>query len=195
MTSQPLLELHLHLVNGSTHKFMQHNPQVVEQILPQLNPRIFTQPTLVLFGQNTVNTYPSSALIGISLIMEPLPESLLRLTRDPALGVVDMQELAVADYQAKKRVAQPIVAGQPAVSLHEIEFVSGHRLWVEVSIQAAANKMEERQLVKHAFEGPNLVCRRLGGGLSIWNRAQMVSYSFSPKPEVPMLALPVEAMT
>jgi hypothetical protein len=192
MTSQPLLELHIHLVNGSTHKFVQNDPQAVEQVLQQMNQTVFTQPTIVLFGQNSVTTYPTSALIGFSIIMEPVPDSLLRLTGKLRHGAGGFQEITEAEYKAGLQEMLPVIAGQPAVRLNEIEFLGGHRLWLELSVTAAANDMQERQIVKHAVEGPNVVCHRIGGGISIWNRARMISYSFTPKPEVPLPALALE---
>ncbi|MEO7715229.1 MAG: hypothetical protein ABIY70_03425 [Capsulimonas sp.] len=48
------------------------------------------------------------------------------------------------------------------------------------------------ELLHHAFSPPTVVCRRMGGGIAIWNRAQMLSYSFSPKPETPVNAWPAE---
>lgn len=192
MPTSTLLELHLHLVNGNTRKFAQNDPEAVEQILGQMNQTIFSQPTLVVHGHHVATTYRTSALIGISLLMDPLPESLLRLTHKLRHGVGEIQEISEAQYNARLHEMKSTVAGQPAVRLNEIEFVSGHRIWLEVSIESAVNDMQERQLVKHAFEGPTLVSRRIDSGVSIWNRAQMVSYSFTPKPEVPMPALPAE---
>ena len=185
------LELHLHLTNGNTHKFAQHDAQAAEQILQAMNPRIFTQPSLILFGENSVTTYPTAALVGVSVFMANVTESLLQMTRNLQLGVEDIAQITQADYTARKAELQPLIAGQAAILLQQIEFISGHRLWLEVKVGAAANEVQERQLVKHAFEGPSLVCR-CDGGISLWNRAQMVSHSFIPKPQFPLPALPAE---
>ena len=51
----------------------------------------------------------------------------------------------------------------------------------------------ERHMLHNAFALPSLISRRLGGGISLWNRAQMVSCSYSPNPDVPGTAWPVGA--
>ena len=192
MNSSTPLEIQLHLANGHIHRFVQHDPQAVEQILQAMNPRVFAQPNLTIFGAQLVTTYPTAALVGIGLRMEPMPDSLLRMASNIPNGVGEIREISEADYHAKLPQTRPFVAGQSGVSLNEIEFISGERLWLEVAIQAASGEMQERQLVKHAFAGPNLVCHRIGGGIGLWNRALMVSYRFAPGPDVPMPAIPAE---
>lgn len=194
MTSSTPLEIQLHLANGHVHRFVQDDPQAVEQILGAINPRVFAQPHLTLFGAQSVATYPTAALTGIALKMEPMPESLLRMANKIPNGVAEVREISQADYHAKLSQLKPFAAGQPGVSLNEIEFICGQRLWLEVKLQAASGEMQERQLVKHAFEGPSLICHRRGGGVSLWNRARMVSYRFAPGPDVPVSALPAEPM-
>ena len=194
MTFSPL-KIQLHLTNGSTHRFVQRDPQNIESVLQSISPRVFAQSNLIFCGAQSVTTYPTAALVGITLSMEPMPESLLRLTRSLPNGVGEIREISQADYQMKLPQLQSFVTGQSGVSLNEIEFTSGHRLWLEVQVQSASHEMQERQLVKHAFEGMGLICRSVDGVVSLWNRANMVSYRFNPGPEAPQTALPAEPVT
>ena len=194
MATQPFLELHLHFVNGNTHKFVQNDPQLAQQVLQQINFKIFTEPSLVIFGQNQVVTYPGSALVGISLIVETVPEELLHLMPNPAVGLEDTREITEHDYQAKQREMQPIVEGQPFVLVQQVELTTGHRFWLEHHVRAAVSKMQERHILHNVFSQPAIMYNRLDGGISIWHRAKIVSASFCPKPEVPTNAWPAESV-
>ena len=105
------LEIQLHLVNGNIHRFVQHDAQAIEAIAQAINQRVFAQPHLTLFGAQSVATYPTDALLGISLIGEPMPETWLRLTRNLPNGVGEIREISHADYQAKLPQVRPLVAG------------------------------------------------------------------------------------
>ena len=76
--------------------------------------------------------------------------------------------------------------------LNEVEFASTHRLWLETQVQTAVSGLRERQILQHIFTGPCLACRRLEGGIHLWNRAQMVSYTFCPKLDVPVNVWPAD---
>ena len=184
----PLLELHLHLLNGTTRTFVQNDPDLARQLLRQMGPRVFAQPALILHGPDQVTAFPGSALAGLSILMDPLPEELLRLDPFPCV------EVTQEEYQAERYTQAGIIEGRPFLMLSEVEMSSGRRLWFAIQVSEAMGGFQERQMLHNAFTLPSLISRRLGGGLSLWNRAQMVSCSFSPKPDVPGTAWPVEAV-
>ena len=184
------LELHLYLKNGDTHKFAQSDPDLIRQTLSQINHKVFAQPALLIHGDDVATAYPGSALNGIGVVIDSVPAELLRL--DPH-GL--MEQISEEDYHFERRRAAPIVEGRPFVMLSEIGFSSGLKLWLKSHVTEAGMDVQERQMLHHAFSPPTVVCRRLGGGISIWNRAQMLSYSFSPKPKTPANAWPAERQT
>jgi hypothetical protein len=186
--TRPLLEMQLHLTSGNTHTFTQNDPASVRQILRQVGPQIFSQPSLVLYGPSQVKAYPGSALVGLSLQLDPRLDPWLQ--RDASLFI---HEITQEEYRAKQRTDKP-VNGQKMVSLFtEAEMTSGRRLWFEVEVPPAADGFGERQMLHHVFTLPSVVCRGLHGGLSLWNRAQMVSCCFSANLHVPANAWPAEA--
>ena len=178
MSSQTSLELHIHLSNGNTHHFVQNDAHSVEQILDQINLRVFEQPNLMLSGDNILATYPAASLSGLSILSPSLPEKLLRLTSIPQSGVEKTRIITHDEYRVGQRAARPISVGQPFVMLSEIDFHSGHRIWIATEVNAAASPIQERQILQHIFSGPALACQRADGGRDLWNRAQMASYTF-----------------
>lgn len=187
-----LLEIQLHLVNGNTHRFVQDKPEPARQILQQITPKVFEQHSLVIAGENSVVTYPGTALSGIGLLMDELLEEVLHLPLPSRANMTTLSEIAPDDYQAIRQQVWPIEEGRPFVMVHEVEFLSARRLWLEAHVQSAVSGIQERQIVHSIFSGPALVCNRLGGGISLWNRAHMVSYSFHPAPGAPAPYWPAE---
>ena len=188
MTTQSLLEIDLHLINGRTHKFIQNDPALAQRILRQISPKIFTQSSLVVTGYNRSAAYAGATLIGISLLMETIPEELLNTGPLPALPL----EITQADYEAKQSAMLSAGGGQPPVSVLEIEFTSGRRLWLEVPMPPVTSGMQERHLLHNLFSMPGLLCRRLGGGVSLWNGAQVASTAFTPELDAPSNAWAAE---
>lgn len=188
LPAAPLLEIELYLTSGNTHTFIQNDPTAVRQILRQIGPKVFAQPSLVLYGQSRVMAYPGSALVGLRLRMDPQLNPWLLRDASPFI-----QEITQEEYQAKQRMDRTSGVSSPLSLFTEAEMISGRRLWFEVEVPAAADGFGERQMLHHVFTLPSVVCRGLGGGLSLWNRAQMVSCCFSANLQVPANAWPAEA--
>ena len=182
----PLLELHLHLLNGATRTFVEDDPARVRQIIQQVSHCVFSQPALILRGQDQITAYPGSALAGLSFLMDPLPEELLSLDPFPCL------EITQEEYQSERRAAEGSAEEQLFLMLCEVEMVGGRRLWFTTPVSQALDGFRERQVLHNAFSLPSFLCRCLGGGISLWNRAQMVSCSFLPKPDVSWNAWPAK---
>ena len=192
MSSPAQIELHIHLSNGNTHQFVQDDAHSVEQILDQINLRVFEQSNLMIAGDDIVATYPAASLSGLSILSATLPEKLLHLTSIPQAGVGKTRSITHDEYRIGQRAARPINEGQPFVMLSEIDFHSGQRIWIASEVEAAASPLQERQILQHIFSGPALACQRADGGLDLWNRAQMASYTFCPKPATPPNAWPAQ---
>ncbi len=78
--------------------------------------------------------------------------------------------------------------------LSEIDFHSGYRIRTATEIHEAALPMQEKQILQHIFSGPCLASLRADGGPDLWNRAQMASYTFCPKPAAPPTAGPAQML-
>ena len=196
MERTPLLELIIHLASGTTHRFFQNDPQLVEQTVQQLNPKIFSQDVVPVHGENLLAAYPGKLLEGVSVVINPLPQKWQDFIPVHDLGIADSREITEADYLMKRGRLNP--AAQPFTMLIAAEMASGHRFWVE-EVAGESNPQEvvrrpsfERHIVHTIFTRPPLVCRRLGGGLSLWNRAHMVGCMLSPNPAAPTSAFPAE---
>lgn len=177
MINQPLLEISLHLSNGRTHRFVQNDPSLAQQTIEQIGPKIFSRPSLIISGSHRSSAYAAASLLGVSL--QGVPEESLESARPVA------QEITEADYLAKQPGMAPAVPGEPLVSVVEIEFSSGHRLWLELHVAQASSPMKGRHLLNNIFSLPTLVCRNLDGGLSLWNVGQMVSSCLTPELDAP----------
>lgn len=193
MSSSSLLELHLHLSNGNTHRFVQNEAQAARQILDQIGIRVFEQPNLMISSDDMVATYPAASLSGLSLLSAALPEKLLQLSGAAQAGIERTRTITHDEFRAGRTAAQPIQEGQSFTMWSEIDFHSGYRIWTATDIKAAS-AMQERQILQHIFSGPALVCQRTDGGLDLWNRAQMASYLFCPKLATPPSAWPAQML-
>ncbi|MEO7717958.1 MAG: hypothetical protein ABIY70_17290 [Capsulimonas sp.] len=182
MASKPFLELELHLTNGNTHRFVQNDPEQARDLLQHIHLNIFTQPTVIIYGQDRVAAYPGNKITGITVRMDSIPESLLQLNPN----ATSIREITEDDYRAKLLDAPKCVQAKPFLMLNEVEMCCGHRFWLEVDIVTEVGSVQERKILYNAFSWPSAVCQNLDGSVTIWNRAQMVSCSFAPKPDVPM---------
>lgn len=183
--SQPYLELQLHLTNGQTHHFVQADPELAGQIIRQINAKLFAQPSLIITDDKSVVAYATSALAGLSFVMEPLPDELLEFLRDPEGHVAGVWEITEDEFRAKLGTLKPIVEGESLLMLSAVVLHGGHHIWIENHVKEAVSAMQERHIVHQFFNRPLLPCRKLENGLSLWNRAQIISFSFHPNPSAP----------
>ena len=190
MSSDPFLEIQLHLANGRTHRFAQNDSELAQRVLDQVEVNVFSRETLVIYGEQVVHAYSGQAVVGISLIMDPLPDTLFHFVELPAGHADRIVEITEEEYQVGCQYAKPLVEGLPGAVFHEAEMISGQRFWTASHVAQAVSGWNERSIVHHAFSGPVLGYLRRGGGVTLWNRAQLASYTFSPKPDVPVSSWP-----
>jgi hypothetical protein len=177
---QPIT-IQLHLTSGLKRVFHQDNPRLIATIFDEFDGRLFTQPTLIIESRDSVTAFSSHSLIGISILTDQVPNSLsLREGRSKTV----VTEITQENYLQLRHQNIPKVEGVRSNILSEIVFVSGQHLYLEFS-EIAIGGMGERAELHHQFSNPSLACRRLGGGFSLWNTAQIVSWSHSPKLESP----------
>lgn len=182
--------IQIHLTTGDKPMFYQELPELVAKICNDLDGRIFTRTSLIIESGEHITTFPGHAMIGITILIDVLPDGFLQREKDSNITISQISEesfhLRRLGYMAK-------VEGQKGTSLCELQFVSGERLFLEF-IEVAVSGMGERTELHHLFAHPSLSCRRLEGGFSIWNTAHIVSWSHYPKIEVPINSWPAESL-
>ncbi|MBI5708061.1 MAG: hypothetical protein HZC36_13855 [Armatimonadetes bacterium] len=182
--------IQLHLITGRKHMFYQDKPELVAAICNDLDGQIFARSSLILDSADDVTAFPGQALIGITIMTDPLPEFFFERERSAKTIITQISQ---ETFQYRRLQIISKVEGRMGVILSELEFASGERLFLE-GTAIAASGMSERSALSHLFAGPSLWCRRLEGGFSIWNTAHIVSWSHYPKLEAPANAWPAESL-
>ncbi len=176
MNSQPT-GIQFHLITGRKQMFYQEDAELVARICGDLEGHIFGRANLILNGEDDVTAIPGSAMIGITILTHPLPDSFHERER---LTQIVITQISQESFQFKRlRDLAKVKVGRSPI-LSEIEFVSGERLFLEFN-EVAAGGVEERNVLQQLFARPYLSCRHLDGGFSVWNTAHIVSWSHYPK--------------
>jgi hypothetical protein len=177
---QPIT-IHLHLINGLTRVFYQDDPELIATICNDLDGRVFTQPNLIIESKENAVAFAGHTLMGISILTDQIPNS-ISMRENMSRTVVT--QITEENFLQLGHQDRPKVEGRRSNILSEIVFVSGEHLYLEFS-EVAIGGMGERAEMHNLFTNPSLACHRLGGGFSLWNTAQMVSWSHSPKLATP----------
>ncbi|BCM92661.1 hypothetical protein IAD21_04543 [Abditibacteriota bacterium] len=188
--SQPLLEVHFHLADGSTTSFAQSDAGAVRGILANVqHGRIFAQPTLVIAGTSSVTALPGNLITRLDLVLSEadIPNWLLQLEPN---GIIKT-EISLEQFQ----LSQESHADPASTTLWEdIRLAGGSRCLMEVHRPVQSSLTVQRQHLQNVFSLPSLSCRRLGGGVSLLNPAQIVSHTYYPKMEPPASAWVAESI-
>ncbi len=195
---KPLLELELHLVDGTARHFFQNDPLAARQILEQIGGgRAFQQPSLVLNGPDSVFTCSGANLNRIDFRMEPLPIDLLPLFQTQGIELWEISEAEwreryhpETDHSAQRAAVRP---GDRVVAYSEVHLLDGQRFFFEQHLSAVSG-IEQRNFLHNLSSARGFTSHRRGGGLSAWNVARVMSSTFYPgPPHVPSTAWAVEA--
>ena len=182
--------IQIHLTTGRKHLFYQANSGLIQNICDDLEGQVFKRPSLNIESINHVTTFPGQAMIGITILADPIPDCFYERER---LTKAIVTQISAEAFQLRRLKYIAKVEGERGKTISELEFVSGERLYLEFN-EVAGNSIDERNLMHHLFSNPSLCCRRLEGGFSIWNTAQIVSWSHYPKLEVPVNAWQAESL-
>lgn len=188
MDNYQAIVIQLHLTTGHERMFYQEDPGLVAKICDDLDRSIFSRASLIIESTEDVAAVPGNALIGITILTDPLPTSFYERERTSQTVVT---QISHETFHLRRLQYMSKVQGQRNPILCELEFVSGGHLFLEFS-EIGASGMGERNALTHLFTRPSLFCRRLEGGFSIWNTAHIVSWSHYPKMEVPANAWQAE---
>ena len=173
--------IQIHLVNGLKRTFHQDNPSYIEAICKDLDTKLFSRPSLIIEGDDEVTSFPGHCIVGVSILSEPLPDFFYDREQMTKSVVTEISE---ESFLKRRNQDQPKTPGVRSNVLSEIVFTSGQHLFIEFN-EIAIGGFGERAELHKLFTNPALACRRLFGGFSLWNTAQMVSWTHYPKLETP----------
>ena len=178
------LEIRIHLVNGKVEKFVQDDPQAIAILLTNIQPaKLFSQPHLVIAGKYSMTLYSCSAITMVELVMDGFPDWTF------PLGIEDIRQITEEEFWQRFRPEedqrfvreQPRKVGEAMVGFMEIELRSGERTFVELHSKVPG-KLDQLHVISQLASAPCLYSRRMGGGVSFVNPANIVRFTFNPGP-------------
>lgn len=98
MNADPrLLDLRVHLADGSSYAFQQPDPEACRKSLERFEPhKLFAQPYFSIEGADRVTLFPSSRITHLDLSLDPDPGWSM-IGRDPETNI---QEISGADFKS-----------------------------------------------------------------------------------------------
>lgn len=182
--------IQIHLSTGRKHLYYQRDPVLVSEICDDVEGNIFSRSSLIIDSEDDVVSFQGDAVIGITILTSPLPDSFYKL--EAASKSVVMQ-ISQETFHFRRLQILSHIEGTNGVVLSELQFTSGESLYLEIN-EVVGSSMAERSTLHRLFERPSISCRRLDGGFGIWNTKHIVSWSHYPKLEAPKNAWPVESI-
>jgi hypothetical protein len=180
-------EIGLHLATGRRHTFYQEGLFLVPSISDDSDPSIFDRPGYVHDGEKVITKYGGNDVFGITVLAR-WPYDFF-FERERALGIV-VREIGqdgegahqincACNWNSTPFVVNPATDRRPKI-YSELQFKTGMKLFLEFT-QIAEEGICEDTVLHHIFSHSSLCCRRLGGGLSIWNTDHIVSWQSFPR--------------
>ena len=200
MAATALLEIHVHLVNGSISRFVQDEPVEIDRILNHIHPeKVFNQPTIVIAGRHSMTALPTSAVARIDFVMDGFPGWEFHRNLKDAVQITheELRERYIPIAETSTRTDMAVPEGEVVTAFAEAELMGGERLYVEVQLTADRRTPLERGMLLHQiFTGSSLYARRRGGGGILINPANVVRITLYPgPPETPPNAWPARHLT
>lgn len=183
---QNLMEIVVHLVDGSSVRFGQSDARALEKIFHNFQPaRLYSNALLTIGDHQSLTAFPSHRVVRVDLIARGTPDY------DLPLGIGLVQEVNEGEYtqcisQQRAGVTQP--------RFGEIQLNDGSVVYIKVvpdtqeAVELALERtpltaMDQPQaFLNRIFNGHGLVAQRLGGGLTILNPAQFARLKVYPDP-------------
>lgn len=176
-------EIRLHLCNGERHTYYQDGLTLAPSIVDDSDREIFHRAGLIHDGEKLILDYHGQDVFGITVLAMWPYETFFE--RERLLGIVVKEIGYGATSKGEPEWNQSGTGlGQNSSRMlkifTEIEFSTGTKLFLEFT-QVAEEGISEELVLNHIFSHPSLCCRRIGGGLSIWNTEHIVSWSNFPR--------------
>jgi hypothetical protein len=177
------LQIRIYGTDGATRTFAQHDPQLIDRTLHELNPRaLFSQDRITINDDDAETTFLSPALTRIDLVSDRLSVWDFPFV----LGaLVELTEAEFAEFgrefTGRKSADKP---GGTTVFL-KLEMLHGQHvfLWMHVIAGLPAARW---QRIHSMFKERRLIFDLRAGGVGVLNLANLAHFSIHP--ELPELA-------
>ncbi len=178
----PALQIQVHFEDGRVTKFVQAEPMRASAIISHLVPaRLFIAKQLILAGTNSLSAIQTAFVVSVDFISDSLPKwEFLYNARD-----IEQVEEAVFRSDFKPENYGPVIPPAVIEIFAEIELVSGKRMFVRMKLpieQPNLQPIEMAMFLQNLIASHGFYFRRLGGGLTVINPAQIVRFTFYPGP-------------
>ena len=183
MSEETALEVHLHLEDGRISKFRQEDPARIAAILSHLVPaRLFIAKQFILAGVDSLSAMQTAFIVSVDFISDALPQW------EFLYNAQDIEQISEETFRTDFKPEEYKIVYPPAVVeiFAEIELVSGQRLFIRLKLpldRPSIQPIEMAMFLQNIVASHGFYFRRLGGGLTIVNPAQIVRFTFYPGPQ------------
>ena len=183
-------EIRLHLCNGQKHTYFQDGLSLLANIYDDSDPDIFRRQGIIRNSKKVISNYKGKEVVGLMLRPKCQFEYFFERERSHGIVVTEIgcessnrtpHDYVPASYE-QSGVVKPIVNERVTI-FTELEFYSGLKVFLEFS-QVPEIGIDELAVINHIYSHSSLCCRRLGGGLSIWNTDHILKWTNFPRLEV-----------
>ena len=181
-TTEPLLEIHVHLEDGRIARFSQTTPDAVHKVIEPLQPsKLYSQHHFTICAPDSLIVFPSARVVQLDFVGPDVPKW------PHYRGIQRIQQLTSQEFQAQY---DPVKSANAAYGLTHttysgMELTNGNQYYLEVtmgdSLDAAPPSPQEfNTFLQQLLTSTGLHFQRSGGGVSIINPAHIVRMSFYP---------------
>jgi hypothetical protein len=182
-TAPPVLQIRVHLTDGSTHSFVQADEASARKIWHGVEPsRLFAPQRIVIAGTHSKSVFVSCEIARIDFIHPSYD------CWEFAEGYSDVVELSEADFRKLAHLDQPELmpireqrtpAGDLLVSFMELRFRQSSPLFLmaEFSVKLP---VENQLFMRFMLSRTGFHMRLRGGGIGVVNLANLAGYTVYP---------------
>jgi hypothetical protein len=183
--TNPYLEMHFHLADGSVETFYQEDETAARRILDNLRPgQLFRQARIMLAGTYSMTAFVPSHLEKIDFVSSDFvcwefPADLSDIVVIPEAQF--REKAGLTDPARLQKRSQNRIPGDPFVAFLDLEMKSGNHtyLMLEGAVDLPAERFHRLQLL---LSGVNLHARLPEGGMTLLNLANLLRFTAYPGP-------------
>ncbi len=182
-TPSPVMQLRIHLVDGSVQSFSQADHAKAEQTWLSIEPaRLFAQPRLVIAGTHSKSVFVCSEILRIDFVQQ-----CFRCWEFPG-GYADVVELSEAAFRKNAHLdhpelmpkrTHPIPVGDLLVSFLELHFRKNPPICVMVEFPVKL-PAEDHSFIRFLLSKTAFHMRLADGGVGVLNLAHLSSFTAFP---------------
>ena len=182
-STAPVLQLRIHLSDGSVESFVQADEAKAQQIWDSVDPvRLFTQQRLVVAATHSKSVFVCSEIVRLDIL-----EQCFRCWEFPG-GYADVVELSAQDFRERAHLDEPALmperekptpVGDLLVSFLKLNLRnhSPIHLMVEIPVKLPA---ESQAFMQFLLSKTALHMRLADGGVGVVNLAHLAGYTVYP---------------